>query len=116
MESINRQIHNQFRDFNIPLSKQQQNKQTENQQAIENLNKSISYLDSTYTYTILHLTRQSITLLRADGTFTKTDTMQDHRTSIDIFRRTKITQIFSDHNKTKLMGKNTKYKTKHAPK
>lgn len=67
-------------------------------QRINNLNDTIHQLDSTDIYTTLHAVAEHI-FSRAHKTFSKTDLISSHETSLNIFKRTEIIQgMFSDQN------------------
>lgn len=67
------------------------------------LNDTLDYMDLTNTYRTFHpQTVEYIFFSSAHGTFSSTDHMLGPKTGLNKFKKTEISNIFSDHNGMKL--------------
>ena len=101
-------------DFNTPLSKMDRSSKQNINKGIAPLNNALDQMDLTVIYRTFHSKEAKFTLFsNAHGTFSKTDHMIRHTTSLNKFKKTEIiSSIFSDHKGMKLET-NLKEKTQY---
>ena len=107
-------------DFNTPLSKMNRSYKQNINKNIVALNNALDEMDLTDIYRAFHPKEAKYTFFsNTYGTFSKTDHMIGHKTSLNKFKKTEIiSSIFSDHKglrlETKLKGKKPQNPQKHG--
>ena len=91
-------------DFNIPLSKMDRSSKQNINKDIVALNNVLDQMDLTDAYRNFHPKEAKYTFFsNAHGTFSKTDHMRGHKTSLNKFKKIEIiSSIFSNYNGMKL--------------
>ena len=98
-------------DFNAPLTPMDRSTKQKINKETQTLNDTIDQLDLIDTYRTLHHKTMNFTFfLSAHGTFSRTDHILGHKSSLGKFKKVEIIpSIFSDHNAVRL---DVNYRTK----
>ena len=91
-------------DFNTPLTSMDRSTKQKISKETQALNDTIDQLDLINIYRTFHPQTMNFTFFSsAHGTFSRTDHILDHKSSIDKFKKIEIIpSIFSDHNAVRL--------------
>jgi exonuclease III len=102
-------------DFNTPLSSIDRSSKQKINKEIQDLKHTIDQMDLLDVYRTFDPTSTQYTLSAAHGTFSKTDHILGHKTSLSKYKKIEIIPcILSDHNAIKLELNNKSKDKKHA--